>query len=324
MTGDPRPASATLPRMRNSDMSRRAFLPVWNFLPVSVIAAAILLAVMAPAHAGLGDVMKKAKDKALQTAGKKVDAESPAAEAKCKPEFDEVTLELTEARVQKILATFKAAGQEGTARPAMVDTLNKLQAERSEIYDKSGEAIQKLQQKRVDVEGCYHDGYQVAQQRRAQEYSQRALTDPKLLEKFSKLAAENNAAAAKGDSAALKRMNDAMAAEYLPTKEDTAQVRKQCGPIPPKSAAEMRYDELDVLIRQQEDRIAKLDEKVAKAQADQRGMNGQQWFYALERIRMYLCWRDSHPKDKGPACGLTAAETEVLDQYRDQLKAVLG
>jgi hypothetical protein len=308
--------------MRNSDMSRRASLRVWNVLPVSAIAALVLAA---PAHAGLGDMMKKAKDKALQTTGKKVEAESPAADAKCKVEFDEVTLELTDARVQGILAAFKTAGDAGAGRPAMVDTLNQLQEERNALWDKSGEAIQKAQSKRMDVESCYHAGYQDASGRRAKEFSQRALSDPKLMEKFSKLAQENNAAAAKGDTAAMKRMNDAMLAEYVPTPEDSAQVRKQCGPVAPKSAAEARVEQLDGLIRGMEDRIAKLDEKVAKEQSRQRGMDGQQWFMALERIHMYMGWKDSHAKNKGDApCGLTVAETQVLDKYRDQLKTVLG
>jgi predicted nucleic acid-binding Zn-ribbon protein len=313
--------------MRIPEMSRRASSPVWSLLCACSLplAAFALLAVAPPAHAGLGDMMKKAKDKALQTTSKKVEADSPASDAKCKPVFDEVTLELTDARVQRIIAAFNAAGKSAAGRPALVEKLNNATDERSALYDKHNEAISKAQEKRVEVEGCYHNGYQTAQQRRAQEYSQRALTDPKLMEKFSKLAAENNAAAAKGDTAAQKRMNDAMAAEYLPTKDDTAQVRKQCGPIPPKSAAEIRMEELDKLTRDLENEIAKLDEKVMKEESDLRGMDGQAWFMALERIHMYMGWKDSKAKNKGDVpCGLTAAETQALDKYHDQLKAVLG
>jgi hypothetical protein len=312
--------------MRISEMSRRASLPLRNLLPLSALAlaAAALFALALPAHAGLGDMMKKAKDKALQTAGKKVDAESPAAADKCKVEFDPVTLELTDARIQSVLATFKAAGDAGTGRPAMVDTLNRLNAERSALGEKNGEAIQKAHDKRDEVNSCLQEGYRAAQERKMEEYKNRALSDPKLLEKYTKIAAENNAAAAQGDSSAIHRANQAILEEMTPSKEDSAQVRKQCGPLPPKSAAEARLDELDVLTRQLEDRIAKLDDRVVRAQAKQGGMDSQQWAMALERIRMYLTWRDTHSKDKGAACGLTAAETQALDKYRDPLKAVLG
>ena len=300
-------------------MSRRAFVSVWSLVPC--LAGIAFLAVAPPSHAGLGDMMKKAKDKALKTADKKVEADAP--KDPCKgPELDAVTLELTNQRVESILATFKAAGDAGAGRPALVERLNQLQDERNTLDEKYGEGIRDTQRKRDDVASCYHDGYQAAAQRRGEEYKARALTDPKLLEKYQKAAAQYNAAAAKGDSNAINKLNEVVLSEILPTPEDSAQVRKDCGPLPPRLAQELKIEELDKQIREINDQVAKIDEKVAKAQAKQGEMDGQQWFMALERIRYYLGAKSGSAKKK--ICGFTDTEVAALDKHYEQLKATLG
>jgi len=60
--------------------------------------------------------------------------------------------------------------------------------------------------------------------------------DPALRDKYAKLAMQYNAAAAQGDSTAIQTMQDAMAEEVLPSKEDSAKVWKDCGQMPPVSA----------------------------------------------------------------------------------------
>jgi chaperonin cofactor prefoldin len=300
-------------------MSRRA--PVWVRSLVPCLAAIAFLAVAPPSHAGLGDMMKKAKDKALKTADKKVEAD--AQKDPCKgPEFDAVTLELTNQRVESILVTFKAAGEAGAGRPALVEKLNRLLDERNTLDEKYGEGIRETGRKRDEVASCYHDGYRAAAERRGEEYKARALTDPKLLEKYQKAAAQYNAAAAKGDSNAINKLNEVLLSEIQPTPEDSAQVRKECGTLPPKSAQELKMEELDKQIRELNDQIAKIDEKVAKVQAKQGGMDPQQWAIALERIQAYLGAKSGSTKSK--ICGFTEAEVAVLDKHYEQLKATLG
>jgi uncharacterized coiled-coil protein SlyX len=284
-----------------------------------LIAALAFLAIAPPARAGFGDLVKKAKEKAAKAAGQKAAPEAPA--GNCKVEFDAVTLELTDARIEVILATFKAAGDAGAGRPALVEKLNQELEEKSAIWEKQGEQIRDLRNKRSDVETCYHDGYAAAANRRTQEFTQRALTDPKLLAKYAKVAQQNNAAGG-GDSASLQRATEAYKEETMPTREDSLEVKKTCGPIPPKSAAEVRYEALEVEERGLNDKIAQLDEKVAQAQAEGRGMDLQQWAMALERIRTYLSARAS--KAKAAPCGYSKVETEALDKHLEQLRAVLG
>ena len=295
----------------------------WNRLPLHalLIAGSALLVVAPPARAGLGDMMKKATDKAAKSVEKKAAPTAP-----CKAvEYDEVVLELTNDRVEHILAAFKAAGEAGAGRPALVEKLNKANEERGAIWDKNFEAIQKAQSKRDDIKTCYHDGYKVAEQRRVEEYSKRALTDPALLAKYQRVAQENNAAAAKGDSAAMNRIMQAMHEEIAPTPDDSLQVRKQCGPLPPKSAAEEKVDALDKQITSLNDQIATVDENVAKAQAKAGGMNDQQWAMALERIRNYMAYTGGgKTSSKSPPCGFSSAEAEALSKHAEQLKAVLG
>jgi hypothetical protein len=306
-------------------MGRTPSCSVWNRLPALalLIAGAALLTVSAPARAGLGDMMKKAKDKALKTAGQKVSDEAPPDSCQ-KVEFDAVVAELTDERIERILATFKAAGEAGAGRPPLVEKLNHANDERGALMEKHAEAIQADRAKRSDIETCHHDGYQAATERRAEEYRSRALTDPALMAKFAKLAQENNERIMKGDSAALAKTNAAMIEEYLPTREDSLKVRKDCGPIPPKSAAEQRLEALDKQITALNDSIAKIDGRVAKAQSKQGGMDQQQWAMALERIQMYLSWRKNNSPAKSRACGFSEAEIAAMEKRLEQLRGALG
>ena len=248
-----------------------------------------LVAIAAPADAGIGNPLKKAKEAAEKEAQKavpKTETQAPAA-----PEeqlvFDDVTLELTEARLAAIENAFQKAGEIGAPRPGLVEKRNKASDEMNKIQSESGEKITHLEQKRDEVEGCYQQGYEQARERRTQEYSQRVMSDPKLYEKFKNIAAENNAKAAQGDSAAIAKAQAGILEEFLPTHDDSVQIRQKCGTRPPESPEEKRLAELEKELKSLDAQIQQLDENVAKSQAKESGMNGQQWGMALERIQMY-------------------------------------
>ncbi|MGE5177038.1 MAG: hypothetical protein ACM3JJ_11775, partial [Hyphomicrobiales bacterium] len=230
------------------------------------------------AEAGIGNPIKKAKEK-LGKAAEKATGQSSDQDDAANAEvvFDDATVELTEARITKILAGFDAVRKEGAGRPALVEKRNKLADERGKLEEKEGEKVRELQRKRGDIEVCYNDGYHEARDRKEQEYAQRALTDPALREKFTKIAQENNAAAARGDSAAIARANAAMFAEILPSAEDSAAVRKACGPLPPPSPAEVKLDALGKQVDDVDGQIRDIDDRIAKAQADNGGLTPEQW-----------------------------------------------
>ena len=211
--------------------------------------------------------MKKAKEKVapstLETAA------APASDFKLV--FGDPVMELTGDRLDHILATYEAAAGASAGRAPLVTKLNALQEERDALREKDGDKMMALQSKRDEVKVCYEQGYSEAGQRRMQEYANRALTDPALREKFARVAAENNAAASQGDSAAIARAQNAMLEEVLPTKEDSASVRKQCGAVPPPSAQRDEVGSLDKQIAALNEQIRAIDTKVSQAQANRAG-----------------------------------------------------
>jgi hypothetical protein len=259
-------------------MSRRVFE-----LSLAVLVVC-LLAVASPAGARSGNPIKKAKEKLQKATGQQVEGQQT-------PEgddvvFDNVVVELTNDRVAKVVAAFQKASAEGAARPQLQDQYNQKNAERNEVTNKNGEALNALREKRGEVDRCYQDNYRKITERKTQDLAANPM-DPARLAKNAKLAAENNAAAAKGDSAAIQRMQTALNAEMFPSKEESLAVRKSCGPPPPKSAVEQRIDTLDKDIASLSEELRKFDERIAKAQAKEGSLTQQQWSVAMERVTMY-------------------------------------
>jgi hypothetical protein len=280
---------------------------------------AVVLTAAPPAHAGFGDLVKKAKDKAT----KKEEVQEEAAPAgDDQVVFDAYVLELTEQRLGNIVSAYKARPAEG-AREGFVEKVTKLETERSDFLDKNGEKIRAVEQKRDEVDGCIHHGYKVAEERRMKEYAERALTDPALLAKYSRVAQENNAKIAQGDSAAIKRANQAIIEEMVPTREDSLAVQRQCGPVPPPLPAETALAKLDKDLAAANDNLRAYDKKVADTQAETSGMNGGQFATALERIRSYLGWRGSSRYKRSATRGYSEEEIEALERRLAELRAAL-
>jgi hypothetical protein len=295
--------------------------PTWR-RSGTVVLVAMLLAAASPASARIGSPLKKIKDKIGKAAepksGSDASADKPVA-------FDDVTVELTDQRIEAILATFDKAREASAGRAPLVQKLNAKKDERGKIWDKNGEAIQDLQRKRSDAEICYHDGYRAAQDRRTEEYKARALGDPALRDKFMRAAQEYNAAAAKGDSTAIAKLQKILEGEVLATSEDSAKVRQSCGPLPPPSGAELKLQALDKDIATLEEEIRQIDEKVAAAQSDEGGLNRQQWGMALDRIQAYLSQVKSQKSDsKAAPRGFSEEELKALEKHIEKLRAALG
>jgi len=255
---------------------------------MAIAGLAAMTCASSPARAGLGDLMKKAKEKVTQASAPKTAATSPTAAAGGKPVFDDTTIELTSDRLDHILGAFKSAAAAGAGRPALAAKLNQVTTERGKLLEKNEESIIETRRKRDEIEVCCHDGYGEARDKRAMEFKDKALTDPAIREKFSKAAAQYNAAAAQGDSTAIAKLNEILQGEILPTAQDSADVRRKCGPKPAVTAAEAKLVELDKQIATLDEQIRAIDEKVADAQAKQGGLNRRQWAMALERIQLFL------------------------------------
>jgi rubrerythrin len=291
-----------------------------RFLLVLLLAFGFSAATDVSALPGLAKLAKKAKEKA--TKGSDLSQEGPIGDDTVV--FDDLVVELTGERLERIIATFKSAQAAGAGRPPLVEKLNRVQDERGKHMDKHGDAIQKIREKRDAVEVCRHDGLNQMMSQKMQEYSQKALTDPTIREKFTKIAQRYNAAAIGGDSAATKSAQDAMLAVIMPTHDDTLNVYKQCDPLPPPLPSEVKLDQYDQQVASLSEQIRKIDEQVAEKQAEQGGMSSEQFGMAAERIQMYLSWRQSASYSKSATRGFSSEEIEELEKHLAELQAVMG
>jgi hypothetical protein len=268
----------------------------------ALLACGAVILVLAPAHAGIGDLMKKAKDKAAQAVAGK-----PAA-ATAEPEvvkFDDVTVELTPARLDKIVEALQKANAANTARDALVARLDKLQAERQQLWDKNQKLIETGRAKRDEVRGCCEQAYTNLKEEKSHDFARRQLSgDPALRAKHAKAAAQYNEAAARGDSTAIAKLNEILLSDVQPTKEDSAAVQKKCGAAPPMSPAEKRVDDLDKQIADQQEQIRKLDAGAAGDQAASVGLTAAQWAMAMDRIQAFVAAKPVKTSGSGKAFGL--------------------
>lgn len=318
---------------------------------LSVVCAACLTLTVSAAHARIGNPIKKAKEKLQKAVGQEPEASTQAAGNDVV--FDNVTVELTNERVEAIIASFEKAKEASAGRSALVERLDTKNQEHNKLMEKDGEAISALRAKRDDLNSCYHEGYEKARDRKMEEYKTRAMSDPQLMAKFAKIAQENNAAIAGGDTAATARANNSILAEMLPSREDSAQVRQSCGALPPKSAAETKLEALDKELESLNEQIRAFDQRVAKAQAKEGNLTEQQWSVALERTEKFVKDSDSNSngsrgrksKSGGQGgsgsggngsgagsgdqptgtvkarAGYTQTETEVLEKHLERLRA---
>ncbi|HET9251441.1 MAG TPA: hypothetical protein VFP58_04930 [Candidatus Eisenbacteria bacterium] len=300
-------------RTRSSSSHMGQGILVRSFVVPSALVSLALLAPVVEARIG---IPKKVKDAVGKSAEQKATPQAPEEPVV----FDEVILELNDERIGNVLAACARVAKVSAARPPLVERSDKVGVDRQKLLDKHEEKIREERNKRSEVDMCRSEGYNAARDRKMQEYSQRALSDPALLERYKNVALQYNAAAASGDTVAIQKAQEAMHAEILPSKEDSAKVVQQCGPMPPLSAEEKRLDALDKELASLHEQIRAVDEKIAAEQASSKtGFNREQWGMAVERIQMYLSAKRSKPKD-APR-GFTDEEIVAMEKRLEELKS---
>ena len=296
-------------------MNRSSFLSIPALLRACalLVACGIALSLAAPAQAGFGDLVKKAKDKATKKAEATEEEAKPGEEEVV---FDSTVLELTDARLGGIINACKKARAVIEGREALAAKVDQANAARAAHLEKHEDKIRDVQNKRSDIESCRQEGYNRMTDLRMKEYADKALTDPAIREKFTRIAAENNAAAMRGDSTAIKRAQDEMMAVILPTREDTLEVQRKCGPLPAQSAAEATLAKLDADLEAANEKLRDYDKKSSQSQAKDSGMNEEQFAVALERIRTYIGWRG----EKNKVRGFSDQEIEAMEKRLAEVK----
>lgn len=280
---------------------------------------ALSFAATALALPGVGGLAKKAKDKAAKAAGVKKDEGEPAIDNSTVV-FDEQTLELTLERIDTMISTYKAAGAAVGGRQAIVDQYEKANSERGDYWQKEGETIMETQRKRDEVNTCRGDAIRAMVDAKMKDYSQKALTDPAIRDKYMKIAMQYNAAAAKGDSAAIANAQSAMMDVMMPSHADSVEAMKKCPPFPAELASERKVAAMDKRLAELSDQVRKFDEKISQAQAQHGNMTREQFATAAERIQMYRQWRTSKSYKASATRGFTQDEIDALEKRLKEIQ----
>ena len=298
--------------------------PSRMLLPVLLLALGLAAASSASALPGVGKLKKSAEKEAAKAAGVQPESGQEKGIDNNTVVFDDVVLELTAPRIEQIIKTYGDAKVVGSGRPALAEKLDKAQGERNKFEEKHGGEIQKSRDQRDEAEACRHAGLQEMADQKMAEYSQKALSDPAIREKYTQIAQKYNAAAASGDTVAIKAAQEAILQVVMPTHDDTMAVYKKCPAVPPPLPAEAQLAAMDTDIASISEQIRQIDLKVADAQAEHGEMTRDQFAMAVERIQMYMAWRQAKSYSKSATRGFTSAEIDALEKYLEKLKEAMG
>ena len=294
---------------------------------LAAIAVLIAAAVLAPAaHAGLGDLVKKAKEKAAQVAGQKAAASTDApgaAEAADaaggKVEFTDVILELTNDRLDHFLTGMKAGAGDPARRTALVAKKDNLIAQQDALVAKYGPAIDASRQQRDAVEDCWKESLRAAREKNNDAMREKMMSDPAMRDRMIEMSQRMGMAQAQGDTATVGEVQREMMRMAGPTHADTLAARQKCGPLPALHFAAVQADSLQALAAAADEKIRDLDRKVEDARTQASGMGAAQFAMARERIEMYLAAIGAKSKPRA----FTAGELAALEAHQDALKAAL-
>ena len=293
-----------------------------------VLAALTLIAlagfaVTAAALPGVGGLAKKAKDKAAKAAGVKKEDEGGESEGAVTNDtvvFDDMTVELTPKRLDTIVNAYKASAKLMAERQPVVDQMNALNEEKSDFWQKESNTIMETQRKRDEVESCRHDAIREMTDAKMAEYSQTALTDPTIREKYTQIAMKYNAAAAKGDKAAIDAAQKEMLQVIMPSHADSVEATKKCPPEVPLLASEKKMNDYEKRLAALSDKVRRFDLQISESQG-QNGMTQEQFAVASERIRAFRGWRASKNYKASATKGFTQVEIEAMEERLKDLEA---
>ncbi len=292
-------------------------------LLVAFVALGVAALPVTRAHAGLGGLMKAAKDKAANAMGKKAtDAVVPEAAGSpgAAPTFDDVTLELTSERLDKIVAGLQVARDANAKRAGMLAHQQQMQDMISATYDKYGKAIDETRGKRDLVRNCWDDFLSKRRESREDEMRQSMMSDPAKRQKMMEMSQAMAKAQQSGNQAEVERIQGQMMQMFGLSHADSVAAQQRCGAIPPVHPMQVRIDSLQAGVQKADKDMRALDEKSSAAEAKASEMTIPQFAMARERIEMWLA------KGTGPArrSGVTAGEMQALDAHRQALEDALS
>lgn len=310
-----------------------------RFLSRSGIVFAIVASLGLPLHvtsAQIGGLVKRATKKAAdQQAEKQLDKQSNAVVAStpgAAPNFDNVTLELTNDRISQIIRGLAAGrvvldGANGSpGRTALVTRRDDAARKSAELSQANSKVFDAYYQKRDASQRCRNDAIaasrdkkQAAAEQRQKEFQQKAMSDPAFRDKAMAAAQKMALAQQKGDTAEMKRIMAELGGVADDPKADSLAADKTCGPAPAKPAAMAQVEQLDAQANSLTDEIRKLEQKSADTEVRESGLTERQFLMARERVEAYL----SALKYKSEPRGFSANELQALGDRRADLEKVM-
>ena len=270
----------------------------------SLLVVSALLSFALPAHAQLGGLIKKKIDKVTAAGGPVV--------------FDDVILEITQERLERLTAGLRLArqfaqGPEG--RAAMEAKIAPLDARQVAIYEKQVDAINAWDEKRRAHENCLDSAFSELRDKAGEQMMSRAMSDPQMIRRMMELSQAATAAQEKGDTATLRKITEEMDKLKAPTKADSLEAAKQCGELATPAIIKEWLGlnkQIDAL-RQQLQKSE--DESRAKVESVS-GMNPRQSGMFCERIKIFI----QRLQQKQKQVGFSDKEQQVLANLAQAIK----
>ncbi len=242
--------------------------------------AFLALVLLLPGHAEaqLGGLIKKKVSQA--TAGPMVG--EPV-------KFDNVTLEITPDRINKLIAAKRAAKQfaDGPNGPGAYEAkIEALDAQQAAIYQKQVGNINGLEAKQQERERCLDSAFSALRDK-ANARTPQSLNDPQM-QKFMQMSQQMAMAQARGDTAEVRKIIALLERMKQPTRADTLAAQNACGPVPVQSPIiKQWYDlkaQLDSLAKQK----AAADDSLRAMEQRLSGMDARQSAVFCERTKAYI------------------------------------
>jgi hypothetical protein len=287
-------------------------------IPPAAALLALTFLLATPAHAGFGDLVKAAKNKAAQTAATRV--VKPGGGAAERVEFTDEILELSGSRLEQVLKGFDAASAITADRAALVAKRARMESEANALEEKQGKAISGARQRHDDAEECWNHSLQAKREEREKATQEKMMADPAMREKMMALGQRMAVAQAKGDAEGVRKAQAEIMGLAGPTHADTVAAQQKCGPVPPLHPAAARIDSLRAAVQDANDSVRAMDRKAIGKQSMASGMEPEQFAMAQERIELYL----QAVRANGTPHGFTDGELKALASHRDALESALG
>ena len=283
---------------------------------VAATAGALAAWMPATSHAQFGKLVKKATDKVAPSSNK---ATGPA------PTFDENTIELGPEQVDKIIAGLTAerrilagSGQDGVQ--ALVKRRQATSTQLSDIdktHDRDDETYQKTSSQ---VESCRSEAISASQSAHQKEAQGKAMSDPAFQQKYMQAAQAMAAANARGDTAAVRKMQLQLAQSVYPyAKDDTAAADAKCGKPVREPAWRTQRQALIKLENALTDSIRATQDAAATTGAKTSGLTAPQYATARERIETYV----GRKKFNQSISGFSQKEMDALGAKTSELQQLL-